>query len=394
MSTQTPHPEDNKDLEAEIQSALGDRSIEELLEDDPLETSNRPERTGTIVHVRGSEVYVEFGPKMQGVCPLSQFKEPPAPGTQAEFLIERRDRTDDMLVLSRPGGVMRASWDHLEQGQVIESTCTGTNKGGLEMEVAGHKAFMPAGQVDIHHVPDLTVMIGKKFPCRVMELDKRANRLVLSRRDILEEERKRNRQALMETLEVGQTHSALVTSVQSYGAFADLGGVEGLIHISDMSWERLSSAELLVKPGDQIQVQILNIDLEQDPPRIGLGMKQLTTDPFIASAGAVSEGEIIEGTITRLAEFGAFVQLPSGIEGLIHISELAHERVGRVSQVVKEGQVVSVKVLQIDSDRKRIALSLKQAQGDESASFDRGEDPMIRKLKAKWGDGPLKGGIG
>ena len=184
-------------------------------------------------------------------------------GSQAEFLIERRDRTDDMLVLSRPGGVMRASWDHLEQGQVIESTCTGTNKGGLEMDVAGHKAFMPAGQVDIHHVPDLTIMVGKKFPCRVIELDKQGNRLVLSRRDLLEEERKRNRQALMETLEVGQTHTGLVTSVQSYGAFTDIGGIEGLVHISDMSWERLSSAELLVKPGDQIQVQILKIDLDQ-----------------------------------------------------------------------------------------------------------------------------------
>ena len=123
-------------------------------------------------------------------------------------------------------------------------------------------------------------------------------------------------------------------------------------------------------------------------------MKQLTTDPFVASVGAVSEGEVVEGTVTRLAEFGAFVQLPSGIEGLIHISELAHERVGRVSQIVKEGQVVSVKILQVDAEKKRIALSLKQAQGDESASFDRGEDPMIRKLKAKWGDGPLKGGIG
>ena len=394
VSNHTPHPEDNHDLEAEIRSALGDRSIDELLEDDPLESSERPERVGTIVHVRGSEVYVEFGPKMQGVCPLAHFKEPPVPGTQAEFLIERRDRSDDMLVLSRPGGVMRTSWDHLEQGQVIESTCTGTNKGGLEMDVAGHKAFMPAGQVDIHHVPDLTVMVGKKFPCRVIELDKRANRLVLSRRDLLEEERKRNRQSLMESLEVGQTHTGLITSVQSYGAFADIGGVEGLIHISDMSWERLGSAEHLVKPGDQVQVQILKIDQEQDPPRIGLGMKQLTTDPFVASAGSISEGEIIEGTITRLAEFGAFVQLPSGVEGLIHISELSHERVGRVSQVVKTGQIVSVKVLQIDSDRKRIALSIKQAQGDESASFDRGEDPMIRKLKAKWGDGPLKGGIG
>ncbi|MDG2423241.1 MAG: S1 RNA-binding domain-containing protein [Phycisphaerales bacterium] len=389
-------PDDQHDnLDEEIRSALGDRSIEDLLEDDPLESSGRPERTGTIVHVRGEEVYVEFGPKMQGVCSLSQFTEPPVPGSQAEFLIERRDRSDGMLVLSRPGGVQRASWDHLEEGQVIESTCTGTNKGGLEMDVAGHSAFMPAGQVDIHHVPDLTVMVGQKFACRVIELDKRANRLVLSRRDVLQEERKRNREALMGSLEIGQTHTGLVTSVQSYGAFADIGGVEGLIHVSDMAWERISSPESLVKPGDQIMVQIIKMDLENDPPRIGLGMKQLTTDPFTASVGAVTEGEVINGTVTRLAEFGAFVELASGLEGLIHISELANERVGRVSQIVKVGQVVSVKVLKVDAERKRIALSMKQAQGEDGGpTLDRGEDPMIKKLKAKWGDGPLKGGIG
>lgn len=395
MSDFASHPDEHDNLDAEIQSALGDRRIEELLEDDPLETSARPERTGTIVHIRGEEVYVEFGPKMQGVCPRSQFKEPPEPGSRAEFLIERRDRSDGMLVLSRPGGVQKTSWDHLEEGQVIESTCTGTNKGGLEMDVAGHAAFMPAGQVDVHHVPDLTVMVGQKFPCRVIELDKRANRLVLSRRDLLEEERKRNREALMQAIEVGQTYTALITSVQPYGAFADIGGVEGLIHVSDMAWERISSPEAIVKPGDQVEVQIVKMDLENDPPRIGLGMKQLTTDPFTASVGTVTDGEIVNGTISRLADFGAFVELSSGLEGLIHISELSDDRVGRVSQVVKVGQVVSVKILKVDAERKRIALSMKQAQGEDGGTaFDRGEDPMIRKLKAKWGDGPLKGGIG
>ncbi|MBG81063.1 MAG: S1 RNA-binding domain-containing protein [Phycisphaerales bacterium] len=395
MNQHQPFPDDQHDLDAEIESALGDRSIEDLLEDDPLETSQRPERTGTIVAIRGREVYVEFGPKMQGVCPLAQFKEPPTPGTEAEFLIERRDRSDDMLVLSRPGGVQRASWDHLEQGQVIEAMCTGTNKGGLEMDVAGHQAFMPSGQVDVFHVPDLTVMVGQKLTCRVIELDKRANRLVLSRRDVLEEERQRKREALMETLQVGQTHSAVITRVQPYGAFADIGGAEGLIHISDMSWERLQNPETLVKAGDQVMVQILKIDLEQQPPRIGLGMKQLTTDPFTATVGSVSEGEIVSGTVTRLAEFGAFVEIASGLEGLVHISELAHERVNRPSQIVKEGQVISVKVLKVDAEKKRIALSLKQAQGEDGGEeIDRGQDPMIRKLKAKWGDGPLKGGIG
>ncbi|MCH2133451.1 MAG: S1 RNA-binding domain-containing protein [Phycisphaerales bacterium] len=384
-----------QDLDAEIQSALGDRSIEDLLEDNPLEAEDRPERTGTVVHVRGAEVYVEFGPKMQGVCPLSQFKDPPKPGDQEPFLIERRDRTDGMLVLSRPGGVQRAHWDHLEQGQVIEALCTGTNKGGLELDVAGHQAFMPAGQVDVHHVPDLTVMVGQKLTCRVIELDKMANRLVLSRRDVIEEERKRNREALLETLQVGQTHKALITSVQAYGAFADLGGIEGLIHVSDMAWERVSSPESVVSPGDQVEVQVLKIDLDHTPPRVGLGMKQLTTDPFTASVGTVTEGEITSGTVTRLAEFGAFVEIASGLEGLIHISELAHERVNRAGQIVKVGQVVSVKVLNVDAERKRIALSLKQAQGEDGgSSVDRGEDPMIRKLKAKWGDGPLKGGIG
>ena len=164
-----------------------------------------------------------------------------------------------------------------------------------------------------------------------------------------------------------------------------------MVHISDMSWERLSSAELLVKPGDQIQVQILKIDLDQDPPRIGLGMKR-ATDPFVASVGAAPK-EVVEGTVTRLAEFGAFVQLQVASKPDPHLG-VGTRASRRGPPDRQEGQVVSVKILQVDAEKKRIALSLKQAQGDESASFDQGEDPMIRKLKAKWGDGPLKGGIG
>ncbi len=386
----------NEDLDKEVFASIGDGSFADML-DETSQTgeSNRSTRCGVVAAIHGRNVLVEFGPREQGCCPKTHFEELPQVGDSLDFIVERVDR-DGMLVLSRKGAIQKASWDSLETGQVIEARCTGTNKGGLEMEVAGHKAFMPAGQVAIHHVPDLEVMKDEKMACEVIELDRRSNRIVLSRKRVLYAEREASRGEMLETLKVGDTHDATITSVQPYGAFADIGGLEGLIHKSEMTWERDTDPAKFVKVGDEVKIQILDIDLSNDQPKIAFGMKQLIEDPFVSSMAAIEVGEMVTGTVTRLTDFGAFVDLGSGTEGLIHISELADHRIKSPKDVVKEQQVVTVKVLSVDAATRRIALSLKQAiqSGDGEDTPLREEDKAMKKLREKFGNGPLKGGIG
>ncbi|MDG1136697.1 MAG: S1 RNA-binding domain-containing protein, partial [Phycisphaerales bacterium] len=213
----------NEDLDKEIFSAIGDGSFADMLDEAPAESGpGRKSRSGVVAAVHGRNVLVEFGPREQGCCPKSHFEELPQVGQSIEFTVERVDQ-DGMFVLSRKGAVHKATWDALETGQVVEARCTGTNKGGLEMEVASHKAFMPAGQVAIHHVPDLNVMIGEKMACEVIELDRRANRIVISRKKVLYAEREAAKGEMLETISVGDTYDATITSVQTYGAFADIG---------------------------------------------------------------------------------------------------------------------------------------------------------------------------
>ncbi len=384
----------NEDLDKEIFDAIGDGSFAEMLEEPLVSGSpDRSTRSGVVAAIHGPNVLVEFGPKDQGCCPKTHFEAMPQIGDTLDFVIERRDR-DGMLVLSRKGAIAKATWDDLAVGQVVEARCSGTNKGGLEMELAGHKAFMPAGQVAIHHVPDLEIMIGDKFACEVIELDRRANRIVLSRKRVLYAEREVAKEEMLQTLNVGDTHDATISSVQPYGAFADIGGLEGLIHKSEMTWERDTDPSKFVKIGDVVRVQILDINLEGKDPKIAFGMKQLIEDPFISSMANLAVGEMVNGTVTRITDFGAFVDLGSGTEGLIHISELADHRIKSPKDVVKEQQVVTVKVLSIDAATRRIALSLKQAIGNDNAQPAREDDVAMRKLHEKFGNGPLKGGIG
>jgi ribosomal protein S1 len=384
-------------LEAEINAALGSGSLDDMLEDATQAVSRgRSERSGTIVQVRGADVLVEFGPRLMGVCPLAHFTEPPELGHSEPFTVERRDKDDGMLILSRQGAVAKTRWQDIGEGQVIEAMCTGTNKGGLEMDVSGHSAFMPSGQADIRHIEDLDTFIGQKLQCEVMELDRSRGRLVLSRRKAMQAQREVESAKTLESLTTGDVLDGTVTSVKDFGAFVDIGGVDGLVHISDLSWERVRKIEDVIKPGDAVRVQVLGIETDKQPPRVSLGMKQLASDPFTAASTSFSEGSIVSGTVTRLEPFGAFVELSPGVEGLVHISELAHERVNKPSQVVKMGEVVSVQVLGVDPGRQRISLSIKRAQaqgaGDDAASRD--EDPAMRKLRDKFGGGALKGGIG
>ena len=398
-----PDPRTDLDakLNAEIEAALGGRSIEDLLDepDQPTSTAGtgsagKPMKKGIVVSVHGGDVMVEFGPKSQGICPVDQFDEPPKPGEELEFMVLRKDRQEGLLILSRRGQVSaKTPWEELEVGQTIDAICTGTNKGGLEMEVANHRAFMPAGHVDLRHVEDLDVFINEKMTCEIIELDKRANRMILSRKAHMEMNRAEKREELLKTLEVGQEVPGIVTSLQNFGAFVDIGGVDGLVHISDLSYKHIKDPAEVVKIGEQITVKVMKIDDSEDPPRIGLGLKQTMSDPFQDSSNKLEEGGTVTGRVTKITDFGAFVEIAPGVEGLIHISELSHDRVNRVDSVVKPDEIVTVRVLNIDKERQRIGLSLKAMKTEAEAMQPRETDGAMERLKAKFG-GDLKGGLG
>ncbi len=410
------------DLEAEIAAALGDASIDELMDDQlqPAQTvqmssDGRRTRSGTIVAIHDKNAMIEFGPKSQGLCPAAQFEElkgaPPEVGSTHEFVVDRFDPFEGLLIVSLPGAVHKADWGTLEQGQIIEARCVGVNRGGLEMEVNNHRGFMPSGQVDTRHVPDISVFIGEKMNCKVIELKKNKNRLVLSRKAVVASERAEQRKHLLAELAEGQVRKATVTSIQPYGAFADLGGIDGLIHVSDIAHERIKDPSEVLKVGDEVEVQVLKIDDSGKETKIGLGRKQVVTNPAVAEMEKIEEGAELTGTVKKLTDFGAFVEVAPGVEGLVHISQLAHERVQNVQQVLKKNEVIRVKVLSVDGQRNRLSLSIKALtepprRADADGGGKRGrrdarepqqareEDPAMRKLKARFSSSGLKGGLG
>jgi|GEM_PF-1027472 len=371
----------------------------------------REHRKGLVVSVGPDDIFIEFGPKELGVAQRGQWPEEELPkaGDTVEVVVERFNPNEMLYICLRPGAIQRADWELLEKGQIVEAMVTGQNKGGLELEVASHRAFMPASQIDIRRIDNLAQFVGKKLTCVIRKVD-RAGRgnIVLSRRDHLAVERKELRSKLRETLEVGQTIEGEVISVQPYGAFVDIGGVEGLVHVSDMSHERHVKPENVVKPGDMVQVQVLKLDWSED--RLSLGMKQVLPDPFEQATSGIKEGEEISGRVMRITEFGAFVEIAPGVDGLVHISELSWNRVARVESVLKQDQIVKVKVLAVDKEQRRIGLSIKQLteapksnrkdrDSGRTADEIRQETPAFRKLreqakKKNKNKSNLKGGFG
>ena len=330
----------------------------------------REHRTGTVVSVNSEsrDVFLEFGPKELGLIDGSQLKdkapeELPKKDEQIEVVIERYDPMQSLYHCVLPGAVQKADWELLEKGQTIEARVTGVVKGGLELEVAGHRAFMPASQVSLDHIEDLSQFIGEKMVCQVDRIDRRGRgNIVLSRRNLLKEERERRAKELREKLEVGQTVEGTVRKIMPFGVFVDLGGVDGLVHVSDLSHERIHASEKAiaqhVQEGQHLKVQILKLDWENN--RISLGVKQLQQDPFEAAGDQIVEGATLTGRVKSIADFGVFVEVAPGVEGLVHISELDWKRVNHPSDVVKPDEVVQVKVIAVDPQSRKISLSIKQ----------------------------------
>ncbi len=403
------------DIEKEVEAMLSDDSLDAMLlgggpthsgSSSPdsssfsvMDTSTDEVRVGQkangrVMIVGKDSVLIEFGPKQQGACPREQFgDDPPVVGDTIEVNVQRYDRTEGLFIVNRIGAVQKAAWEDLEEGMVVQAHCTGKNKGGLEMEVAGHRAFMPAGQVSVWHVENLEEFIGQTIACEVVEFKRAQRNIVLSHRAVMERERAESREKLLAELEVGQVREGVVRKVMPFGVFVDLGGMDGLVHVSDLSYSRIKDPSEVIKVGEHLRVQVLSVDTDSN--KIGLGLKQLQDDPFTTTMESLKEGGVVTGRITKITDFGAFVEIQPGVEGLIHISEMSHDRVNRVNQVVKADEIVQVQVLSIDPETRRIGLSLKALQEKKAEEEPRKDDAALKKLMAKFGsDRELKGGLG
>jgi small subunit ribosomal protein S1 len=324
---------------------------------------------------------------------MAQFPNgPPALGSEVDINIEGYDNANGLLILTRRGAAVEAAWSSVAVGMVVEARVTETNKGGLAVAVNGIRGFMPISQIDLYRVESTDQYVNQKLLCMVTEVDVEERNLVVSRRVLLEKEREEQREKLWQELAEGQVRKGVVRSIRDFGAFVDLGGVDGLLHISEMSWQRVQKAEDIVKPGQSVEVVVLKIDHEKR--KLSLGLKQLTTSPWDQAGMKYAPNTVVKGKVTRIMEFGAFVELEAGLEGLIHISELAPQRVRKVGDVVQPGQEVQVAVLRVDPAQKRISLSLKAAMTDSQEGEMEEPEPDVEAKPRPARKTPLRGGLG
>lgn len=388
-------PDADAKLDAQIDAALGGLSDEDLYgfnKPKPAEsTADKGSRRGRIISIDKDSVFVDFGGKSQGIVPLIQFEEEPKIGQELEFSVERYDPEEGLLILTRKGSVAgNVTWETLEVGQIVEGTVTAVNKGGLELAVKTMRAFMPAGQVDIYHVPDLSQFINQKMTAEVTAFERDGRNIVLSRRNVLEREREEQKKKLMEELAEGQIRRGTVRSVMDFGAFVDLGGVDGLLHVSEMSFRRVRNPGEVVKVGDVLDVKILRIDRETG--KLSLSLKQARgVDPWSDAQMRYSVGSPITGRVTKIESFGAFIEVEEGIEGLLPISEMSHRRIRTPAEIVKEGDTVRLVVLSVDPVARRMSFSLKQAAPAEPAPEEPSASAAPAKPKKKRPE--LRGGL-
>ena len=358
---------------------------------------------GRIAAIRGEDVFVDItgglaqggggGGKLQGVVPLVQFDRPPRLGSIMDFVVNQVDEKQGLVFLSREGAISLSTWDQLTKGAVVEARVTRANKGGLELEMVGSiRAFMPASQIDLAHTEDMEAFVGQKLEAVVAEIDRKAKKVLLSRRAYLEKQQARAKEKLLKELEVGQERDGTVSSVMDFGAFVDLGGVDGLVHVTDLSHAHVAKPSDAVKVGDAVKVKVLKIEEvkvnakgkpsdtgEHTRLRIALGIKQIEPDPWDGVSNKYTVGEQVTARVTRTAPFGAFVELEPGVEGLLPISEMSWKRINTAEEVVKGGDVIHVAILRIEPRDKKLTLSLKAAKGDpwQDAAAKYARDMMV-----------------
>ncbi len=322
---------------------------------------------GTVVEVQTDYVLVDINYKSEGLIPINEFRvvegaRDVKPGDEVEVYIDRVENENGMVVLSKDKADMMRAWNDIsraaENEELIEGTIIAKVKGGLSVDI-GVKAFLPGSQIDLRPVRNMDIYIGKKYKFKVIKFNKKRGNIVLSRRALLEEERENLRSQTLDAMKEGSIVQGIVKSITDYGAFIDLGGMDGLLHITDMSWGRVKHPSEVIQLGDEIKVMVLKYDAEKE--RVSLGLKQLQQDPWEAALAQFPVGTKLKGKIVSLADYGAFVELAEGVEGLIHVSEMSWtKRVKHPSQIVNVGDEVDVQVLDVDSTARRISLGMKQ----------------------------------
>ncbi len=393
------------ELEAELAAALGGESLDAIIEETtgPLTTGAElaadTRMTGTVVNIHRDDIFVDLGNRNQGVLPLKQFEKtaPPEVGAQLEIVVARFNPEQGLYELSLTNAAVDiGNWDEVQEGQVVDVTITGANKGGLECQVANIRGFIPMGQISIYRVENAEEFVGQRLTCVITEANRSRKNLVLSHRALMERERKEQKQKLLAELAPGQLREGTVRSLQDFGAFIDLGGVDGMIHVSQLSWDRVTHPKEVLTVGQAVKVKIEKINAETG--KISLGYRELAANPWDEAEQKFPVGARVKGTVSKLMQFGAFVKLTPGVEGLIHISEMGHGRVQRSSDVVSEGQEVEVKVVSFDREAQRIGLSLKALlpPPERPQHEPRGAaHPPIESLQRRQreSDKHLKGGI-
>ncbi len=330
---------------------------------------------GTVVSVGPSEVMVDIGFKSEGAVSIKEFSDPAAIeiGQEVEVFLENVEDQEGQVVLSKQKADFMRVWDSIKDahdtGNTVEGRLMRRIKGGIVVDLFGVEAFLPGSQIDIRQVKNFDQFIGQEFPFKIIKLNKARRNIVVSRRAVLEEERSRMREEIIKVLEEGQVREGVVKNITDFGAFIDLGGVDGLLHITDMSWGRVNHPSELVSIGDRIKVKVLNYDRERE--RISLGLKQLTTHPWENIEEKYPIDSQIRGKVVSITDYGAFVELEEGIEGLVHISEMSWtQHVRHPSKLVNIGDMVEVMVLKVDSENQKISLGMKQTEDDPWETLD------------------------
>jgi len=337
---------------------------------------------GKVVRIDKDEVLVDIGYKAEGVIPSGELSirksvdphEEVELGEEIDALVLTKEDAEGRLILSKKRARFEKAWRRIEvaadSGEPVEGSVIEVVKGGLILDL-GVRGFLPASLVDIRRVHNLDEFMGQTLECKVIELNRSRNNVVLSRRAVLEEERKEVREQILGRLEPGQVVEGKISNIVDFGAFVDLDGIDGLIHISELSWSHVNHPSEVVSIGDDVRIKVLDID--RDRQRISLGLKQTQEDPWQRVISTHRSGDVLEGTVTKVVAFGAFVEILPGVEGLVHISELADHHVENPSEVVEPGSKLNVKILEIDEERRRLSLSIKRVEGQNMAMAGLGE---------------------
>jgi small subunit ribosomal protein S1 len=350
---------------------------------------------GKVVKVEANQALVDVGAKSEAILPISecsslhvnQVSDVLSVGDEVEVKVVRIDSTEDRLVVSKKAVEAERAWKELgekfEKGETLTATVAEIVKGGLVVDV-GVRGFIPASQVELHFVEDFSDYKGRELTLKIVEMDPENNKLILSHKAVLEEEQKRKKHELLHSLQPGQIIEGTVQRLTDFGAFVDVGGVDGLVHVSEMDWYRVEHPADVLKEGDVIRVKVLKVDPERE--RISLSWKETKESPWDQVAKQIKEGDILTGKVKRLVSFGAFVEVLPGVEGLVHVSQIARHHVATPADELKEGQEVKVKVLAVLPEQKRISLSIKEALKEEERKETEGYESPSAGLGLTLGD--------